>query len=191
MVDRQKSYYLNPFLTLCPIYWHWPLNFPWSPILWKTKYKNNRSFPTCCWSHQKPDCCSPKGADFRIKSSAPSPGTRTIKRKLQLLRASGLFTSSHFFLIPIACWVLEKEYLGRKGQNWGKDKWEFPRQGLVHPIPFLQEKESLLFSAWISHSRSALHYSQVITTLPLHKQQTYFFGQASRFLMHAHTCPQG
>lgn len=137
MVDRQKSYYLNPFLTLCPIYWHWPLNFPWSPILWKTKYKNNRSFPTCCWSHQKPDCCSPKGADFRIKSSAPSPGTRTIKRKLQLLRASGLFTSSHFFLIPIACWVPElgawERISGEEGTELGERQMRVPKAGISSP----------------------------------------------------------
>lgn len=86
-------------------------------------------------------------SNLRLSLLEPEPS----KENFQLLRASRWFASSQFFLNPMACGVSKwrayerMDVLGERDWIWGKEKKEFPRQELVHPIPFLQGEESPLF----------------------------------------------
>lgn len=66
---------------------------------------------------------------------------------------------------------------GEEGIEFGGTRGEFSRQELVHPILFFQGEESPLIRLSFLTEDLPLHYSQIIATLPLHKQETYFFGK--------------
>ena len=85
--------------------------------------------------------------------------------------------------------VLKKGGLGRKGLSLEGKKREFPRQELGHPIPCLQGEESPL-PALISHRRFATALLTSNYYIAPSKTANILFGRASRFLMHASTCPQ-
>lgn len=86
---------------------------------------------------------------------------------------------------------LRKDVWGERDRIERKEKKESSKQELVQPIYILQGEESPLFSALISHRRSATTLLTGNCYIAPSQTADILFGRASRFVMHACTCPQG
>lgn len=177
-------------ILLCPTHWHLTLNLPWTCVLWKRKGKSIRAFPTCCRSH-----LSERG---RLQGSIFCFLPRNQKHQEKVFncyeQAHCLLPANSFLFPRLAeCQsaVTEKGCLGRKGWGLGEGEERVPKARVSSPNALPSRRGKPSFPALISHSRSATALLTGNCYIAPSQTADILFGRASRFVMHACTCPRG